>query len=246
MSTADIDVQLKVWKELAVSKQVLMGVATDALGLSAECTTTELKEALQNAISRAKEADANIIQTREKADKDIAEMKQIVDSSNKARTEAEEKIAEAEEARENADRQLAAGRANNAETVKKARAEVVEHQNKLKAISKALADTPENVVKKLKNLKKQKMDEANLRKQVETQLKTARKEKTKLETEIKEQGALIEKAATLVEQYKTLHALSNEQNQKIISLSENKDDLFEIPALDEELLTALAAESSEE
>ena len=44
--TQDVDIQLKVWKDLAISKQILMGAATDALGLDAECSTEELKEAL--------------------------------------------------------------------------------------------------------------------------------------------------------------------------------------------------------
>ena len=35
--TQDVDIQLQVWKDLAISKQVLMGAATDALGLDAEC-----------------------------------------------------------------------------------------------------------------------------------------------------------------------------------------------------------------
>ena len=52
MSQADSDIQLQVWKDLAISKQILMGAATDALGLNAECTTSELKEALQKATSR--------------------------------------------------------------------------------------------------------------------------------------------------------------------------------------------------
>ena len=43
----DVEVQLQVWKDLAISKQILMGAATDALGLDAECSTEELKSALK-------------------------------------------------------------------------------------------------------------------------------------------------------------------------------------------------------
>lgn len=239
MSQPDIDVQLKVWKDLAVSKQMLMGAATDALGLDAECSSAELKEALEKAIQRAQEADSNITQTREKADREIAQMKQLVASSDLARAEAEEKTAAAEKAREIAERQLANGRASNAEAIKKARAEVTEHQNKLKAISKALADTPENVVKKLKTLKKQKMDEAKLRTQTEAKLKTLRKEKSTLESELEQQKALLEKVAPLVDQIHELHGLCKDMNKKIKSLSEDKKDLFKIPKIDEELLASL-------
>jgi colicin import membrane protein len=245
VSQIDIDIQLKVWKDLALSKQVLMGAATDALGLDAECSSTELKEALESAIKKVKEADANILETKERTEKEIAEMKALVASSDQARKEAEDRIAAAEEAREIADRQLAAGRAENSEQLKKARADVADKQNKLKAISKALADTPENVVKKLKTLKTQKMDEAKLRSQVEARLKTTTKEKAKLEAELEAQKAFIEKASAAAEQIETLHKLCKDQNKKIKSLSEEKDDLFEIPKIDKELIEALKSVSAD-
>lgn len=245
MSVVDVDIQLKVWKDLAVSKQILMTTATKALGLDEECTSAELKEALQSAIQRAKEADTNILQTREQADKEIAEMKQLVKSSDKARKEAEEKVAIAEQAREVAERQMTIGRADNADSLKKARAEVAEHKNKLKAISKALSDTPENVVKKLKTLNKQKMDESKLKTQAEKSLKALQKEKSAVDVELEEQKALVEKAVTLVEEYRTLHGLCKDQNKKIKSLSEDKEDYFKIPKLDKELLESIAPEKAE-
>lgn len=243
---ADADIQLKVWKDLALSKQLLMSAATEALGLDAECSTTELRQALDDAIQRAKEADKIVTETREKTEKEVAEMKQLVATSDKARIEAEERIAVADKARESAERSMSTVKAESAETVKKARADVADKQNKLKAISKALADTPENVVKKLKNLKKQKFDESKLRTQAETQLKASRKENKQLEADLEKQQALVEKAATLVEQYRELHVLSNQQHDKIKSLSEDEKDLFEIPAIDEELLKSLQAEESED
>lgn len=241
----DIDIQLQVWKDLAISKQVLMSAATDALGLNAECSSTELKEALSKAITRVNEADANIIATREKAEKDVTEMQALVASSNQAREEADEKAAVADKAREAAERLLAIGREKNEETVKKAKAEVADKQNKLKAISKALADTPENVVKKLKNLKKQKLDESKLRMQFEAKLKTTRKEKTALETELEEKKSLLEKGETLATQVEELHTLCKDQNKKIKSLSEDKDDVFKIPKLDKDLVAVFKPEESE-
>jgi len=245
VSQADVDIQLKVWKDLAISKQILMGAATDALGLDAECTTDELRAALDRAIQRAKDADAQIVETREKAEQDVAEMKALVESSQQAKDEAESQIAEAVKARETAERQLSVGKAENAESLKKAKADVTDKQNKLKAISKALADTPENVVKKLKTLKKQKMDEAKLRTQTESKLQATRKEKTKLEKELEEQKALAEKAPELVDQIRELHGLCKEANKKIKSLSEDKKDQIKIPKLDEELLESLEADKAE-
>ncbi len=245
MTQADVDIQLKVWKDLAISKQILMGAATDALGLDAECSTDELRAALDRAIQRAKDADANIVKTREETDAQIAEMKTLVETSRNAQLESETQAAEAITARETAERQLSVGKSENAEALKKARADVTDKQNKLKAISKALADTPENVVKKLKALKKQKMDEAKLRTQTESKLQATRKEKTKLEGELETQKALVEKATPLVEQIRKLHGLCKEANKKIKSLSEDKKDMIKVPRLDEELLESLEGQKDE-
>ena len=239
MSQTDIDIQLQVWKDLAISKQILMGAATDALGLDAACSTDELKSAMNKAIQQAKEADIIVINTRERAENEVSEMKAQVATSEQARVDAEEQIAGAVKARETAERQLAAGRAENAEVLKKARAEVADKQNKLKAISKALADTPENVVKKLKTLKKQKMDEAKLRTQTESRLLSTRKEKTKLEGKLENTKSLMEQSTPLISQLKELHAIAKKQNKKIKSLSDDKKDIVKIPKLDEELIETI-------
>jgi chromosome segregation ATPase len=146
----DVDIQLQVWKDLAISKQILMGAAADALGLDSECSTDELKTALDKAIQRAREADIKIQETLTESEQQITEFKRRAEIAEQARSEAEAMVEESVNARAQAERQLANGKADNAEALKKARAEVTEKQNKLKAISKALADTPENVVRKLK------------------------------------------------------------------------------------------------
>ncbi len=242
----DVDVQLQVWKDLAISKQILMGAATDALGLNAECSTDELKSALDLAIQRARDADINIQQTRSHADQQIAEFKHQAESAGRARVEAEEKVAEALKAREQAEHQLTKGKADNAEALKKARADVADKKNKLKAISKALADTPENVVRKLKTLKKQKMDEAKLRSQTESRLQSTRKEKSKLEVEVETQKALLDKAAGLVEQARAMRQACEQANSAIGKLSDDEDDRITIPELDQDILESLTrADDSE-
>lgn len=235
----DIDIQLQVWKDLAISKQVLMGAATTALGLNSDCSTSELKEALNKAIQRAKDADINILTAREKTDQEVAEMAQQVAASNKARELAEEQIAIAQKARETAERQMTIGKAENTETVKKARADVADKQSQLKAISKALADTPENVVKKLKTLKKQKLEESKAKSLATTKLLSIRKEKTKLETELETQKQLAQQGARLVAQVRELHGLCKKANKKIKTLSEDKQDVVKLPEPDNELLEAL-------
>ncbi len=217
MNQNDIDIQLQVWKDLAISKQILMGAATDALGLDAAYTTDELKTAMNQAIQRAKDADITIVTTREQAEKKIAEIKQQAAASNQARIEAEEKVIAALKVRESAEKQLSAGRAENAAALKKARAEMTDKQNKLKAISKALADTPENVVKKLKTLKKQKLEESRLRSQTETKLQSTRKDMAKLEAKIESLKSLNEQSLPLIAQLRELHSICKKQSKKIKS-----------------------------
>ena len=239
MSQTDNDIQLQVWKDLAISKQILMGAAADALGLDAECSTDELKTAMNKAILQAKNADITIIETRKQTEKEIFRMEAQVASSEQAMNDALELVAGAEAARKAAESKLVTGRAENAEALKKIRAEVTDKQNKLKAISKALADTPENVIKKLKTLKKQKMDEAKLRTHTESKLQSIRKQKTKLEGELENSKALMAQSAPLIAQLKELHAIAKKQRKKLKSLSDDKKDLVEIPKLDEELLETI-------
>ena len=131
------------------------------------------------------------------------------------------------------------GKTENADTVKKARADVADKQAQLKAISKALADTPENVVKKLKVLKKQKLDESKAKAQAEAKLLSIRKEKTKAEAELETQKELAQQGAGLVAQVRELHGLCEEANKKIGSLSEDEADIVKVIKLDEDLLEGL-------
>ena len=235
----DVDVQLKVWKDLAISKQILMGAATDALGLNAECTTAELKTALSEAIKRAREADITIQETRSHAEQQVSEFSQRAETAERARGEAETQVAAALETQQQAERQLSAGKADNAEALKKARAEVTDKQNRLKAISKALADTPENVVRKLKTLKKQKMDEAKLRTQAESRLLKMRKEKSTLEAEVESQKSTLASVSKLLEQVKAMRETCLQAQATIKGLSDKKEDQLKLPAFDETAFEAL-------
>lgn len=237
--TQDVEIQLKVWKDLAISKQILMDAATDALDLDAECSTEELKEALDKAIKRARDADLNIQQTRDAAESQVAEYRQQAEDAERARREAEKAAEAAIKAREQAEHQLAAGKADNAEALKRARAEVAEKQRELKAISKALADTPENVVRKLKTLKKQKLEEARLRAQAEKSVQGLRKDKAKLEAELESRRAALEAAGKLADRAEKLHASCVKASETIERLSDKKKDRIEVPALDENLLATV-------
>jgi colicin import membrane protein len=241
----EFDVQLQVWKDLAISKQILMGAATDALGLDAECSTAELKLALNEAIKRAKDAEVSIQNTRAEAERQIAEARQQADYAEKARAKAVALVEAAETARAQAEHQLAVGKEDNAKALRMARKEVAEKEKQLKVISRSLADSPENVVRKLKTLKKQKMDEARLRTQTETKLRNARKDNSRLEAELEAHKARFEPAAQLVAQLRNLHALCSEAAETIAQLSDDAARQVEVPALDKSLLESIAPDDSD-
>ena len=241
----DVDVQLKVWKDLAISKQILMDAATDALGLGSECSSAELKAALEKAIERANNADVNIDKARHEADIQITEYRSKMEIAETARAEAENKADAAEKAQAQAEHQLVVGKADNTEALKKARAEVTDKQNRLKAISKALADSPENVVRKLKTLKKQKMDESKARSRVESNLQSTRKKVSKLEADLEQQKALLEQAIKLAEQAKELHQLCQQADATIQKLSDAADNQIDIPELDQTAVEAIEQFQSE-
>lgn len=222
MDQAKLELQLKVWKDLAVKKQMLMSAATEALGLNAECTMDELKVALDANIQRAKAADAKVKDAEEKAEaaveaieKTLAETKKILATTESARNEIETALKTAEQ-------QIATEREANAKEMKKLKTQIIEKDKALKAINVALNDTPENVVKKMKALKKEKNEESAARRTVEGELRAAQKQKQELDKRIAE---LQEKSAKLAAQYRELHQFA--VDQKLESLPELNSELLE-------------------
>lgn len=243
MDQAEFELKLKIWKDLAVSKQMLMRAATDALGLSPDCNSDELKSALEIAIERGNKADVRVEKAQDEARKQVDEAERKLAASERARQEAEAAIETSRAAQQNAEQQLAAASAAHSKEVEAARAQTIEKEKALKAINVALADTPKNVIKKLKELKKQKLDEANARKRVEGELRNLRKDKQSLEERINELQATLESAAQLVESHRALHKFSNEQYDKLKALGAEGDDLAAVPALDEASLEAITQQA---
>ncbi|WP_196140354.1 hypothetical protein [Aliikangiella sp. G2MR2-5] len=241
MERDDFELQLKVWKDLAISKQVLMQTAAKSLGLAAECTTEELESALNTTIQQVKGLEQELNEVRERSAAEIERLKNDVEQRDK---DIKKLTAEKEEAlsgKEAAENRAEVGRATNAEELKKMKAQVAEKDRELKKITKTLADTPENVVKKLKALKKEKMDEANLRKKAEENARKQRKEKQDKEQELKDTAALIEEAGKYAAEIRELHKLANEQFDQLAEGAEDKKSLTQVPALNEQLLEALEA-----
>lgn len=232
MSQADNEQQLRIWKDLAISKQVLMNEAAKALSLSDDFTSDDLRSALDAALRRAQDADANMAETRKRASDEIVKMQAEVKATIKSRTEAEAQRDAARAEREAAEQALAIGRKDNAEALRKARRAVEDKQKELKAINTALADTPENIVKKLKTLKKQKLDEATARKNAEDANRKLKKDNKQQKDELDTLSELKEQAANLLAAYRELRTWAEE-------IEARSDGAEAAPKADAKLLSAI-------
>lgn len=246
MDRAELELQLEVWKDLAISKQMLIGAAADALGISSDSSMDEIKTAFENATLRATQADATVAAAKEEAQKAVSEMEAKVKASDLARVKAQEIAEEAKNAHVAADQRVDAGREANSGALKKANAQVAERDKTLKQIKKVLADSPENVVKKLKVLKKEKMDESNARKKAEEDARKQKKDKQKSEQELKDLESTLEQCASLVEQIRELKTFSEAQYDQLKELVEDASSLEKAPKLDDDLLESIEKLSGKE
>jgi len=236
---AELELQLEVWKDLAISKQMLIGAATEALGIKSDSSMDEIKSAFENATKRATEADKVVAKAKEDAQKSVADMEAKVKASDIAHAKAMENAQQANEAMQAADHRVNAGREANSDSLKRAKAEIADKDKALKQIKKVLHDSPENVIKKLKTLKKEKMDEANLRKKAEDDARKQKKEKQKSEQELKDLESSLEQCASLVEQIRELKTFSEAQYDQLKELVEDAKSLDKAPKLDEDLLESI-------
>lgn len=236
MSQAQQDLQLRVWKDLAISKQILIRAATDALRLDPECTQEELKAALEDALKKVAGADTELLNAKKEATVAIAALEKKLAEAEQGLAVAQKAAAEAKAAHDAAVQRMSNQRAAAAMELQKVKDCLTEHEVSLKAINTALADTPANVLKKMNTLKKQKQEEADARRQVQSALNTLRSEKRQQDqilADVKRNGA------TLVSRYRDLHALSLKLHEQLQSLVEDAKSLPEIPELDATLLEAI-------
>jgi len=243
---AELELKIDVWKKLALSKQMLISAATDSLGLDPECSMDTFKKALDKAIAKGNKADENINRAKEEARNAINEMKEKVAQTEKAIKEAEQAKETAIKAKDAMEKGVTSAREANAKELKKVNAQLAEREKALKSIKTALADSPENVVRKLKNLKKEKFDESTARKRAEDEMRSLKKDKQNLEKEQKPLKKAIEQSLKLIQQHKRLHEISITQHGKLKELIEDEKKIDDIPALDEKLIEEISTASGEE
>ena len=233
---AQLEIQLKVWKELAISKQMLMRTAAEALGLDANCNQDELKTALDAALQKVKDADGSVIIAKQQAQLSINDMEKKLLAAQRAQSVAETETAAMRAAQEKAAPQLATERAAAAKEIQQLKNAVTEKEKAIKAINTALADTPDNVVKKMKSLKKEKQDEADARRQLEISFGTLRKEKQEQDKEL---GELHDNATKLGTFYSEIHALAAKLHEQLKPLLTDATQLPALPELDTKLVETI-------
>lgn len=228
----ELELQLKVWKELAISKQMLMRAATDALKLDANCSQEELKAALEAVLKKIAKAETEAADARAQAKVTITAMENKVAASERSLAIAQASVAQLQGAQESNARHMATERAAAAKELQKVKDRVAEQEKALKAINTALSDTPENVIKKMNVLKKQKQEEADMRRQIESSLNTLRTEK-------RQQDQKVASAEKLAPQYRDLHAITVTLHERAKSALPDAQDLPVVPELDAKLLESL-------
>lgn len=236
MNRPEDDVQLKVWKELAISKQMLMRTATDALGLDPECTQEELKTALEKALKKIAEADSEVVNAKAAAAVSITALEKKLAAMEKDLAAAQQAANEAKAAHEGVVQQLANQRSTAAAELQKAKNALAEREKALKAINVALADTPANVLQKMNTLKKQKQEEADARRALDTALNTMRAEKRQQDQRLAE---LQKHGTTLVTRHRELHELASKLREQAVAAAEDKTSVPGIPELDTKLLETI-------
>lgn len=236
MDQAQLELQLKVWKELAISKQVLMRGAAEALKLDPNCSHDELKEALENVLKKIAAAEATVAETREQAKQQVATLEQKLMAAAKAQKTAETRAAELQKTLENTTQAIAVERASTANELKKLKQALADKEKEIKAINTALSDTPENVLKKMNALKKERRAEADLRKQEEATANALRADKRKLEQQLADAK---KNATTLATQYRDLHGATLKLHELATADKKAKQDVPSVPELDEKLLESI-------
>lgn len=230
---AQLELQLKVWKELAISKQMLMRTAAEALKLDPNCSQEELKTALEAALKKVAEADASVVTAREQAKSSILGMEQKLATAQKAQTVAEAQVVDLTAKLDNANQQAASARTASAKEIQTLKDRVVEKDKQLKAINTALADTPENVLKKMNTLKKQRQEEADARRDIETSFTSLRKEKAEQDQKL---AKMTDSTGRLVTTYKELHEATTKIHEQLKPLVKDEKDLPALPDLHAKLL----------
>ncbi len=236
-SAIDID----VWKEIAISKQMLIRTATDALGLDPECSEQEFKAALEASLKEIAEADVKVAKAKVAIQATIDDLTERLEKSEKSLKSTNDMLTSASAEIEKLKSVIEADRKLAENDAKKLKDQVDEKSKALKAINTLLGDTPQNVAKKIKTLNKKKHEDTTAKKRIDDELKNVRKERTE---KIKKAEAKEAQAKTILNGYKALQTYCDEQYDKLKELMEDDKMLIAPPRLDEDVYADLESNAS--
>ena len=237
---------LQVWKEIAISKQLLIKTATDALGIPAECSEQELKDALEKGIKEIGEAETKIISVQSASAKSIATIEDRLRASERGRVEVDDSNTALADQKKALEKLIDSERKLHNKELTKVKTDLEKKVKQLKTINVTLADTPENVAKKLKVLNKKKFDESTARKRAEEDARSLKKEKQELQKKVKAHEESLKQAEELVEMYRELRSFSDEQYTELKGLVEDDVEMKALPEQDKLLLEALEDKTKDE
>lgn len=188
-----MDLDLKVWKELAIKKQMLMRTVTDLLGLDAEASEEDIEAGIKKGVQQIADSAAIIAKMESDHKLAIAELQEKLEETTRSLSAAEATIATLEANQESLQNSFNAAKEANAAEVQGLKSKLDAKTRELKAVNTILGDTPENAAKKMKALNKKKHDATESAKRAERDLKNVTKEKRALQQELDAEKAKNEK-----------------------------------------------------
>ena len=187
-----MDTDLKIWKELAIEKQILMKTVTEGLGLPEDASEEEIRAGILAGVEQIKSTEATISALRAEHASATTEIEQKLESERKSRELADQHVLELKQTVEKLEATLDATSKSNQAEVAQLKSQVDAKNKELKNINNLLGDSPANMAKKMKSLNKKKFDESEARKRAEAELKNVQKELRESKKEIETQKARLD------------------------------------------------------
>lgn len=231
-SAIDVD----VWKEIAISKQMLIRSATDALGLDPECSEDEFKAALEKGLKEIAAAETKVATAKVEVQKTIDDLTENLETTQKNLKTTNEELTAAQAEIEKLKGVIEADRKVSEAEIKKLKGQVDEKTKALKNVNTILGDTPQNMAKKIKALNKKKHEDTTAKKRIEDELKNVKKERTEKSKKAEAKEA---QAKTILKGYQALETYCDEQYDKLKELVEDEKTLLTPPRLEEEVYADL-------
>lgn len=147
-----MDLDLKVWKELAIEKQMLMRAVTDSLGLKPEASEAEIKEGILTGVKQIADAQVTLARLNSEHKVAMSDIKKQLDLVQSELTETKGIIIKLNEEKDDLENRLKATREAGQAEALSLKTQLESKTRELKKINSILGDTPENAAKKIKAL----------------------------------------------------------------------------------------------